>query len=159
MKPSLRTALLLLALLSGSVLYPIGACAEEPPDNGGAKAPASDNPPTVRGDSAMSKSDPLENSHFVLIYRHGPAYVDSLPAAKQPGIEQHFRHVESYVSELPGFMILGGPFLDDSGALMIFLVPSEREVRQFAESDPIVRSGLVEYSIHPWTVAVRSDSQ
>ncbi len=59
----------------------------------------------------------------------------------------------------PGRIEFRAPFLDDSGALMIFLVPSVKEVRQFAESDPIVQSGLVEYSIHPWAVAVRSDSQ
>lgn len=45
-----------------------------------------------------------------------------------------------------GRLALGGPFLDDSGGMMV-AVP-------VAAEDPAVKSGLLRYTVRPWLVAM-----
>jgi len=49
-------------------------------------------------------------------------------------------------------MILAGPFMDDGiyKGIFIFDVATEEEVKQLLQTDPAVKSGRLDYEIHPW---------
>jgi len=52
---------------------------------------------------------------------------------------------------------MGGPYVTpDTGGMMIPAAGlSEEEVRSLAAADPAVQSGLLEFDIRPWYVAMR----
>jgi uncharacterized protein len=51
-----------------------------------------------------------------------------------------------------GKIDMAGPFADDSDwrGFFIFNVSSEAEVKKLLLSDPAIRSGRLDYVIHPW---------
>ena len=49
-----------------------------------------------------------------------------------------------------GRIVMGGPFLDNSGGMMIFDGPSIDDARAIAEADPTVKSGLLTVTVKPW---------
>lgn len=57
-----------------------------------------------------------------------------------------------------GKLSLGGPFLDDSGGMMIS-VPgaSLEEMKNLAEADPAVKVGLLQAIVRPWLVGMKAD--
>jgi uncharacterized protein YciI len=123
----MRTALLIVALL----LYAGGATAAE------GNLPAGQ-PPV----------------YFVLVHSPGPKWQAGLSFQEQPGVDEHVR----YMGELfeRGLMVMGGPFLDDSGGMMISRTQTIEEARRLARDDPAVRSGLLNVKVHPWLVPMRS---
>ena len=52
-------------------------------------------------------------------------------------------------------LILGGPFMDDSGGMMIFDVDDLADARAIADGDPTVKSGLLLVTVKPWLAAFR----
>lgn len=75
---------------------------------------------------------------FVIIGHDGPN-----GAALRPSVRP--RHL-AYVGPLArdGKMVIGGPFTDGSGSLMIVDMESEAAVRAFSGNDPYVREGVFE---------------
>lgn len=68
-------------------------------------------------------------------------------------------HVDYYRRLLDaGKLSLGGPFLDDSGGMMIS-VPgaSLEEMKNLAEADPAVKVGLLQAIVRPWLVGMKAD--
>jgi uncharacterized protein YciI len=55
-----------------------------------------------------------------------------------------------------GLIVMGGPFLDDSGGMMICREQDLEKAKVLAEQDPAVKSGLLKVSIKPWMVAMSS---
>lgn len=51
-----------------------------------------------------------------------------------------------------GKLILAGPFMEDGRmrGIFIFDVATETEVKQLVDTDPMVKSGRMNYEIHPW---------
>ena len=49
-------------------------------------------------------------------------------------------------------IVMGGPFLDDSGGMMIARSQSLAEAQRLADADPAVKSGLLRVEVHPWMV-------
>jgi uncharacterized protein YciI len=49
-------------------------------------------------------------------------------------------------------MVMAGPFLDNGVYKGIFLfdVSTEEEVKKLLQTDPAVKSGRLDYEIHPW---------
>ncbi len=55
-------------------------------------------------------------------------------------------------------MFLGGPFLDDTGGMMICREGVNRaEIEDFADDDPTVISGLLRYEIKPWMAGMSAE--
>jgi uncharacterized protein len=75
---------------------------------------------------------------FVIIGHDGPNGA-ALRAAVRP------RHL-AYVGPLAesGKMLIGGPFTDGTGSLMIVDMESEAAVGEFARNDPYAREGVFE---------------
>lgn len=54
-----------------------------------------------------------------------------------------------------GRLVLAGPFADESGAVLVFDVPSESEVASLMDEDPYYRaSGVTVVRIREWTPVV-----
>ncbi len=75
---------------------------------------------------------------FVIIGHDGPD-----GAALRPKIRpSHLDYVRPIAER--GKMLLGGPFTDGSGSLIVIDVDSEAEALEFARNDPYATSGVFE---------------
>jgi hypothetical protein len=75
---------------------------------------------------------------FVIIGHDGPDGATLRPTV----CPAHLENLKSLVER--GQMIIGGPFTDGSGSLMVVDFASEAEAVAFAHSDPYVTQGVFE---------------
>ncbi|MDX2111256.1 MAG: hypothetical protein SFY80_13560 [Verrucomicrobiota bacterium] len=95
---------------------------------------------------------------FVIFHSPGPQWVAGVSANKQVGIDAHVNHFAQYASA--GKIAMGGPFLDNSGGMMVGATGVRlEEIQAIADKDPAVISGLLTFTIRPWLPAVRSATQ
>jgi len=99
----------------------------------------------------ISAADGPPKRYFVLIQAPGPAWDHAKGFRDQPGLEQHVGYMQRYFDT--GKIVLGGPFLDDSGGMMIFDLAAIDEAHAIAEADPTVKSGLLTVTVKPWLAA------
>jgi uncharacterized protein YciI len=92
---------------------------------------------------------------FALIHRPGPAWDTTLSFREQPLVGLHVGHMQALLES--GNLLLGGPFLDDTGGLCVIRGDSADEARRLAESDPSLAAGLLTVEIHPWLIAMRAE--
>jgi uncharacterized protein len=93
-------------------------------------------------------------SYFVLAHSPGPGWDPAKGFRDQPGIEAHVGYMQGFLDR--GQLVIGGPFLDDSGGMMIFDVASLEAARAIADGDPTVKAGLLSVKVKPWLAAFRS---
>ena len=75
----------------------------------------------------------------------------SKPAGEQ-ALGNHGRYLQEQMTK--GALQLAGPFLDDSGGLILYNARDEAEVRAIAEHDPGVVGGILSVeSIRPFDLA------
>jgi hypothetical protein len=85
--------------------------------------------------------------NYLVIYRHGPAWVAGKPVEEQP-LKAHGKYMLSlYVK---GSMKLAGPLTDNAGGAVLLAVASESEAKSIVTEDPAVKSGIFVYEMHPW---------
>jgi uncharacterized protein YciI len=68
-------------------------------------------------------------------------------------------HVQHYVKlHEQGKLLHGGPFIDaDAGGMIIAAEHvSREELEEFAVKDPAIQSGLLNYEVKTWYMAMRS---
>jgi uncharacterized protein len=88
---------------------------------------------------------------YVVLLKRGPKWIPNKSAAEQPLLE-HGRYLNQQM--LKGTLQLAGPFLDDSGGLIVFNAKDEAEARAIEEHDPGVMSQILEIeSVHPFRIA------
>ncbi len=75
---------------------------------------------------------------FVIIGHDGPDGAALRPQVRPAHLENLKPLVEC------GKMVLGGPFTDGSGSLMIVDMESEAEALEFARNDPYTKQGVFE---------------
>jgi uncharacterized protein YciI len=75
---------------------------------------------------------------FVIIGHDGPNGAALRPQVRPAHLENLKPLVES------GRMVIGGPFTDGSGSLMIVEMESEAEALEFARNDPYTKQGVFE---------------
>lgn len=103
----------------------------------------------------MSQQSPVRH---VVFHSPGVNWLRGVDFREQPGVADHVAHYAGLLGE--GKLELGGPFLvDDGGGMMVTAqgVPRE-EIEAFAASDPAVRSGLLEFEVRPWYLAMKRDT-
>jgi uncharacterized protein YciI len=82
----------------------------------------------------------------------GPTW-QSGPPEEQPDWDEHATFIDDLTDR--GLFVMGGPFSDYSGTLMLFEGLSADEVRETLERDPFVRNGVfVVEDVREWTVYV-----
>ncbi len=85
-------------------------------------------------------------------FRAGPTWTSG-PPDDQPGWDEHAAFVDDLVER--GLMVMGGPFSDSSGSLMLFEGVGEDEVRRLLADDPFVLNGVfVIEEVREWTIFV-----
>lgn len=90
--------------------------------------------------------------YFVLMHSPGPARDKTKSFRDQPGIDDHVAYMSGFADQKK--LVMGGPFLDDSGGMMVFDLPSIAAARAIATADPTVKSGLLKIRVKPWLVAI-----
>ena len=93
--------------------------------------------------------------YFLVRRAHGPAWDDSRARREQDGWDEHAAFMDALVEE--GVVVLGGPIGegDGHGAMVVFDLDSEAEVRARLGDDPWGEDMLVTESIEPWSVWLR----
>jgi len=103
------------------------------------------------GSLAMADSGP--SIRYVVFHKPGPSWQQGVDFRKQPGVQDHIKHYMRLYQD--GKLALGGPFLDNTGGMMIPVDGiSLDEIKAFAEADPAVKSGLLLVEIKPWMIAM-----
>jgi uncharacterized protein YciI len=113
---------------------------------------------TVLWLGAAKSADAPSDIRVVIIHAPGPAWKTGVPFRQQVGVQAH---VDYYRKALAvGLLSLGGPFLDDTGGMMISKAGAKfDDMREFANSDPAVKSGLLIATVHTWMVAMHGDTK
>ena len=88
--------------------------------------------------------------YFVLFHSPGENWVDSLPFREQPGVIEHVKYMSMFMESKK--LVMGGPFLDDSGGMMIYKCDSMEEAQEIANEDPCIKNGLLEVKVKQWLV-------
>ena len=77
---------------------------------------------------------------FVQLWAHGPAWVPGKTVREQPYWAEHAAFMDPLFEN--GTVVLGGPFVDGTGSLVIVEAESEQEVADLFASDPFVIQGI-----------------
>ena len=99
-------------------------------------------------------SPAAQNTRYVVRHRPGPIWESGLDFRQQKNIDGNVNHYAQFHAQ--GKLELGGPFLiADTGGMMVTVKGVDpEELEAFAEADPAVQSGLLEYFIFPWYTAM-----
>ena len=82
----------------------------------------------------------------------GPTWTSG-PPENQPGWPEHERFIDDLVDR--GTVVMGGPYSDYSGSLVLVEGMTSGEARQVFEQDPFVRNGVfVLEDVRDWIVYV-----
>ena len=104
------------------------------------------------GAPSLAPAQGAPPTYFVLTHSPGPLWDHAKGFRDQPGLEQHLGYMSGFADK--GRIVMGGPFLDNSGGMMIFDVPTIEDARTIAQGDPTVKSGLLTVTVKPWLAAL-----
>jgi uncharacterized protein YciI len=108
---------------------------------------------TVKPNNSSMAGGEESTIYYVLFHSPGEKWVDSLSFRDQPGVADHVGYMRSFLESKK--LVEGGPFLDNSGGMMVFNVGKE-EAEKIAHDDPAVKSGLLKVIVRPWMPAFSS---
>ncbi|HET9137253.1 MAG TPA: hypothetical protein VFO76_11490 [Candidatus Kapabacteria bacterium] len=97
----------------------------------------------------MNDAQPTPPIYHVLFHSPGPNWDPALSFQDQLGIMEHVRYMAG------SGMIMGGPFLDNFGGMMMY-DGSPEEAERIAHADPTVKNGLLTVVVRPWLMAIGS---
>lgn len=94
-----------------------------------------------------------EMQTFLVISTAGPRRDLSKSTREQPYWDDHAAFIDRLVDD--GFLFLGGPLVDEGGAVIAVRAPDEAEVRAILADDPWYRNGiLVLTDIKRWQIFI-----
>jgi uncharacterized protein YciI len=94
----------------------------------------------------------LKNT-FVTIFAAGPNRDLSKGTREQPLWDEHAAFIDQLVAE--GFVLMGGPFVDEDGAMLIVNASDENEVRDKIKNDPWMKRGVLKQeSVKRWQIFI-----
>jgi len=86
------------------------------------------------------KGDGMKNT-FVILWAHGPSWVPGKTVREQPYWDEHATFMDRLFEN--GMVVLGGPFADATGSLVIVEAESsEQEVADLFARDPFAVHGI-----------------
>ena len=90
---------------------------------------------------------------FVVISSAGPNRDRSKDTREQPFWDEHAEFIDRLVAE--GFILMGGPLVDEGGSLLIVSAENENEVREKLKNDPWRDQGILKLeSIKRWQIFI-----
>jgi uncharacterized protein YciI len=94
----------------------------------------------------------MRRQRVMVRYGAGPAWGDG-PPEDQPDWDAHADFVDDLVAR--GTFVMGGPFRDNSGSLVLLEGVSADEARRILEQDPFVRNRVFVFDdVREWVVYV-----
>jgi uncharacterized protein YciI len=94
----------------------------------------------------------MRRQRVIVRYRAGPSW-DGGPPEEQPDWDAHAAFVDALVER--GTFVMGGPFSDYTGSMVLFEGVDAEEVRRLVADDPFVQNGVfVLDDVREWTVYV-----
>lgn len=94
--------------------------------------------------------------YYAFFHSPGPRWAEGTGFREQPGVGAHVRYMAEQLEA--GRLVFGGPFLDDSGGMMVLRAESQAEADLIAGNDPTVLDGLLCVEVKPWMMAMNSFS-
>lgn len=85
---------------------------------------------------------------FIVIYTPGPAWQTVKTVDELPFFREHLQYMDQVFATKQ--LLMGGPFLDNQGALAILDVEGEAQARDIVAHDPFVQARVLEPQLHPW---------
>jgi uncharacterized protein YciI len=101
--------------------------------------------------ASAAYAEDAPKTYYVLLHSPGPHWNKAKSFREQPGIQAHIAYMGGF--DKAGKLVIGGPFLDNTGGLMVLEAASLDEAKAEAMADPTVKSGLLKVTVHPWLVA------
>jgi len=92
--------------------------------------------------------------YYVLFHTPGPTWKDGIDFRQQPGVVDHVNYMASFMAT--DKLAIGGPFLDNTGGMMVLRADSQEEAEAIANADPSVLAGLLKVSVKPWFVPMET---
>ena len=90
---------------------------------------------------------------FVTISSAGPNRDPSKGTREQPLWDEHAAFIDQLVAE--GFVLMGGPLVDEDGAMLIVKAEDENEVREKLKNDPWFMRGILKLeSVKRWEIFI-----
>lgn len=90
---------------------------------------------------------------YVVFHSPGPQWQPGVDFRQQPGVLDHVQHYAAFHEQ--GKLEMGGPFLSGDGGMMVAIPEvGEEDLQAFAAADPAVASGLLQFEVRPWLVAM-----
>jgi uncharacterized protein YciI len=90
---------------------------------------------------------------FVVISSAGPKRDPSKGTREQPFWDEHAEFIDRLVAE--GFILMGGPLVDEGGSLLIVNAEDENEVREKLKNDPWRDQGILKLeSVRRWQIFI-----
>jgi uncharacterized protein YciI len=88
--------------------------------------------------------------YYALLHSPGPNWREGVKPFDQEGIREHVAHFEAQADA--GKLVIGGPFMDGGGGMMILDVGSKEAADAIAQADPAVRAEVLSVQVRPWLV-------
>jgi uncharacterized protein YciI len=90
---------------------------------------------------------------FVAISSAGPNRDFSKGTREQPFWDEHAKFIDQLVDD--GFILMGGPLVDEGGALLIVNAEDENEVREKLKNDPWAERGILKLErVKRWEIFI-----
>ena len=90
---------------------------------------------------------------FVILSSAGPKRDSSRSTREQPLWKEHAAFIDQLVAA--GFILMGGPLVDERGAMLIVTADDENEVREKLQNDPWFRHGILKLeSVKRWQIFI-----
>ena len=102
-------------------------------------------------------NDKSQDIRYVVMHTPGPNWQTGVDFRQQQGV---FEHVDYYARMLEeGMLAFGGPYLTpDRGGMMVPKAGMTlEEVEEYSAADPAVISGLLNFEVVPWLLAMRGE--
>jgi len=86
-------------------------------------------------------------SLFTVIYKPGPRWIAGRRFHEQEGVSGH----RDFLAErhAAGDLLVGGPFLDDTGGIAIYEASTDEELIALLQQDKTITGRLMTYELHP----------
>lgn len=92
-------------------------------------------------------------SVFLAISSAGPHRDSSKTTREQPFWDEHARFIDQLVDD--GFILMGGPLVDEGGSLLILNAEDENQVRETLKNDPWATHGILKLeSVKRWEIFI-----
>src|SRR4051812_49237581 len=91
--------------------------------------------------------EPAMSNTFAIHYQCGPTWVHGKTVFEQP-LQDHLAYMHQLVKA--GILKMGGPFLDDTGGLIVVTAETAQEANALAAADPAIQKGVMTAQAYPW---------